>query len=218
MRAASSRKNNCSYLDDDSWNTLSEELSALRPCQLRDGPYTRKGVTYSSSGAVTSSLFASIASGQIPPSGSPPSLLHRGPSMSAFAAASPCSKYHVLVVTRSHVASHLDLAGAEGLEVLDAMVSLGESLAAKAEVADPVLGFHTPPWNSVDHIHMHVIDPKGYVSWKGWVKFAGDWTPWFCSAKAVRRRIVKEIEAEEREEGRRREEKESRDGTGPPAS
>ena len=89
-------------------------------------PYTKKGVTYSPNGAVTHSLFGSIALGSTPPSGTPPTLLYKGASLSAFAAAKPCSTYHALVVTQEHVKSHLSLRGPDGLSLLAEMTTLGE--------------------------------------------------------------------------------------------
>lgn len=140
----------------------------------------------------------------------------------------PAATRHFLVCPKAHIDGLYDLDGEEDLELLDEMIRVGEKVvleaaaarAAAAEAAQATtstsgapppspppppplplrlkLGFHIPPWNSVDHLHLHafLLPHTGGLGQR--IRFAG--TPgkraglWYASAGQVRARIVARIE------------------------
>ncbi|RCH99019.1 hypothetical protein CU098_008686 [Rhizopus stolonifer] len=79
----------------------------------------------------------------------------------AFRDWSPSAKVHLLVIPKEHIATVKDLTQ-EHSTLIHGMLMLGKKLL-KEHGFDPEdesqtrLGFHVPPFNSVDHLHMHVI-------------------------------------------------------------
>ncbi|CEI94686.1 HIT-like protein [Rhizopus microsporus ATCC 52813] len=79
----------------------------------------------------------------------------------AFRDRSPSAKVHFLVIPKEHIETIKDLTR-EHISLLHEMTELGKRLL-KEEGFNPEdetqirLGFHVPPFNSVNHLHMHVI-------------------------------------------------------------
>eukprot|EP00127_Corallochytrium_limacisporum_P006363 Clim_evm74s225 gene=Clim_evmTU74s225 len=70
----------------------------------------------------------------------------------------PRSKFHYLVITKEHINSVLELDSGH-IRLLQDMVLLGKQCLTDrgAPADDHRLGFHIPPFNSIDHLHMHAI-------------------------------------------------------------
>ncbi|GMH52342.1 hypothetical protein TrRE_jg6401 [Triparma retinervis] len=53
--------------------------------------------------------------------------------------------------------------------------------------ANLITGFHTPPHNSIDHLHLHIIDGSKYIpGWKNYVKFPTRISvPWYMPLEGV---------------------------------
>lgn len=146
--------------------------------------HTHKGVEYDRAGAVRSCLFCRIVQGS-EPGGAP--LHYSDGRVAVFVPRAPRALYHFLVVPVDHVRNAKSLnAGHEelllhmqrtALRVLRTSVAQGlpphtrccapPLAAAAAEVDVPPLGelterkfhlvFHWPPWNSIDHLHLHAV-------------------------------------------------------------
>ncbi len=86
-------------------------------------------------------------------------LIYEDELVVAFQSKSPAATRHLLVVSREHIATVKDLKfGHIGL--LKHMESIGkkvlESPESKVQLSGKYLyGFHVPPFNSVDHLHLH---------------------------------------------------------------
>jgi diadenosine tetraphosphate (Ap4A) HIT family hydrolase len=56
---------------------------------------------------------------------------------------------------------------------------------------DYILCFHVPPFNSVDHLHLHVLAPASQMSWfHRYVKYNVQSTRWCTSLASVKRRLA----------------------------
>ncbi|KAI0784537.1 HIT-like protein [Abortiporus biennis] len=74
-----------------------------------------------------------------------------------FADYRPAAQYHFLVVPKTHIANVKTLQKEDASRVMR-MVGIGHSILDKYDVPSTSrrLGFHIPPFYSVDHLHLHV--------------------------------------------------------------
>lgn len=88
----------------------------------------------------------------------------------AFNDKKPKAKYHLLVVTREHICDCGSLLPSH-LSLLDRLVYIGNKVLLEQiqkvspetrnlDQIDKLLEFHWPPFNTVPHLHLHVIAPK----------------------------------------------------------
>jgi diadenosine tetraphosphate (Ap4A) HIT family hydrolase len=146
---------------------------------------TRKAVTYTASGAIEHCIFCNIVSGIDPQA---TSIIAKNSQVSAFHPRHWSASHHILVVPNHHVQSVASLQpGAESLALLREMKAFGLECARaeipNLQVNDCRLVFHVPPFNSVDHLHLHVHVPPYTSWWKDWTYTPG-W-PWCESFDAL---------------------------------
>lgn len=158
--------------------------------------YTYKGMIYSPSGVMTNSLFQDIANKKIPPSSTPPYLLHETSKCVIFAAKKGSSHTHLLVVPKQWVKSWktlVEMGPGEGASLLKHLEETGRTFTSKEgseyyiERSNLACGFHSPPFNSIDHLHLHFVDRSKFrEGWKNRAKFPETvWTPWFKKIEDV---------------------------------
>ncbi|KAG2193295.1 hypothetical protein INT47_008656 [Mucor saturninus] len=126
----------------------------------------------------------------------------------AFRDRSPSSQVHLLVIPKQHVRTVKDLDGGhvalcelnhfymlrvktDRKRKVQDMVDLGKRLLKEQgfnpeDATQTRLGFHVPPFNSVDHLHLHVMGLP-FRGWKG-LKYNQKY-PWFVNAGTVLRRL-----------------------------
>jgi len=77
----------------------------------------------------------------------------------------PVAAHHLLVVTRQHIPDTLSLTKYHKQMVVS-LVELGKKMLVErgGNVDDSRFGFHIPPKNSVQHLHLHVISPVSTLS------------------------------------------------------
>eukprot|EP00937_MAST-01D_sp_MAST-1D-sp2_P005412 g5412.t1 len=110
-------------------------------------------------------IFCRIASGLSKPGvHESAELLASSPRAVAFADIAPVAEAHVLVIPRAHIKNWRGFVpGGEHASLVREMVAMGtEAVHALGHaVNDPDrplrVGFIRPPWNSVHHVHMHVM-------------------------------------------------------------
>ncbi|XP_070704914.1 adenosine 5'-monophosphoramidase HINT3-like [Pempheris klunzingeri] len=78
----------------------------------------------------------------------------------------PAAPHHYLVVPMEHIHSCLSLhRGHIGL--VKRMAEMGKAVLRDQGITDNKdisLGFHQPPYTSVDHLHLHVLAPASQIS------------------------------------------------------
>ncbi|KAJ7146754.1 HIT-like domain-containing protein [Mycena epipterygia] len=75
----------------------------------------------------------------------------------AFRDRRPASEYHIQLIPKRHIASVKSLQKKDA-ELVRTMKIIGEKLLDDLGLLPSmrVMGFHIPPFNSVDHLHLHV--------------------------------------------------------------
>jgi diadenosine tetraphosphate (Ap4A) HIT family hydrolase len=179
---------------------------------MRPGVY--KGLAYDENGMVVNSLFSDIAAGILSPEGEPQRLLYKDEACVIFMARRGESRTHLLVVPHRPVKSWVELVkeglGApaplpelRGRQLLQHMEAVGRVYISKegpdAEYriypAHVQMGFHSPPYNSIDHLHLHILDrSKMHPQLRAYAKFPlSVSTPWYRPLSDVYRAFEKGV-------------------------
>ena len=108
--------------------------------------------------------------------------VHEDDELVVFRDWRPAARRHYLVCPRAHVASASSLRPADAA-LARRMLELGKECVARDVPDEPNLetrfGYHIPPFNSVDHLHMHAFALPFTPPWKErkysvepWARFA----------------------------------------------
>ncbi|KAH6909315.1 HIT-like domain-containing protein [Coprinopsis sp. MPI-PUGE-AT-0042] len=84
-------------------------------------------------------------------------LVYEDDLLVAFNDRKPAAKHHLLVCPKTHVESVKTLTK-QDVPLLQAMRTVGSDILDGFQIpaGDRKMGFHIPPFNSVDHLHLHV--------------------------------------------------------------
>ncbi|KAK4019968.1 hypothetical protein OUZ56_001966 [Daphnia magna] len=98
----------------------------------------------------------------------PASIVHQDLKYLAFRDIKPASKNHLLIIPREHITDVRSLT-VETVKIVEEMVEIGQQLVKEhlGTLVDYRMGFHWPPFNSVKHLHLHVIFPEQSMSFIG---------------------------------------------------
>lgn len=105
----------------------------------------------------------------------------------AFHDRAPGAKSHLLITPRKHIGSVEDL-GRQHRDLLSDMVDIGHQLIKNENVR---MGFHVPPYNSVNHLHLHVLEPPYRNFWRK-VKYQPN-MPWFAPVYDVMTQLSSDL-------------------------
>ncbi|ORY98238.1 HIT-like domain-containing protein [Syncephalastrum racemosum] len=113
-------------------------------------------------------------------------IVHEDDDLIAFHDRSPGAAMHLLVIPRQHIKNVKALDASHG-DLLEKMIDLGRRLL-KDHGFDPDdpsvsrLGFHIPPFNSIDHLHLHVLGLPFKNAFRT-LKYSPNW--WYTHAASV---------------------------------
>eukprot|EP01134_Creolimax_fragrantissima_P008572 CFRG8572T1 len=108
-------------------------------------------------------------------------LAYKDEKIAVFKDREPRGRVHFLVVSCMHIPSAKSLTSSD-LPLLEHMKKAGEQCYQDAgETGTPHLGFHWPPFNSIDHLHLHVIGPRETMSFGARFLEFNPIFPWFKS-------------------------------------
>ncbi|XP_020873989.1 bifunctional adenosine 5'-phosphosulfate phosphorylase/adenylylsulfatase HINT4 isoform X1 [Arabidopsis lyrata subsp. lyrata] len=95
-------------------------------------------------------------------------LLHTDEKVIAFQDIKPAAQRHYLVIPKEHIPTVNDLQRRdEDYSLVRHMLSVGQELLRKdAPQNIHRFGFHQPPFNSVDHLHLHCFALPYVPRWK----------------------------------------------------
>ncbi|TPX31653.1 hypothetical protein SmJEL517_g05076 [Synchytrium microbalum] len=84
----------------------------------------------------------------------PAEIVFENDELMAFRDISPSAQQHLLIVPKTHIGniSHL---GCKDAPLLERMEHVGEQLLSRFE--QKRFGFHSPPFYTVDHLHLHAL-------------------------------------------------------------
>ena len=110
------------------------------------------------------SVFGKILNGELPCR-----TYSESTELLAFQDRSPKAKLHALVIPKRYIQNVYSLTYNDAKLVQD-MRDMGLDLLQKyqpesLEEKDYILCFHIPPFNSVDHLHLHVLAPASEMNW-----------------------------------------------------
>ena len=110
------------------------------------------------------SVFGAILRGE-----EPALILAENESLLAFRDRTPRAPLHALVIPKTYIPSVFELEPSD-LPWVEEMHSMAvtliqESYPEALERMDYILCYHVPPFNSVDHLHLHVLAPASEMSW-----------------------------------------------------
>lgn len=115
----------------------------------------------------------------------PEKLIYKDEDLVAFKDIKPAATHHYLIVTRKHIKDAKQLTS-DDKPLVEKMISAAENILKErgANMSDVRLGFHWPPFNTIQHLHLHAISPVSEMSLMQSVIFRpGTW--WFVSTDYV---------------------------------
>jgi diadenosine tetraphosphate (Ap4A) HIT family hydrolase len=97
----------------------------------------------------------------------------------------PAAKFHFLSIPKEHIPNVNSLTR-DHLELLNKLITTSKEILVEkgGDVEDIRLGFHLPPFNSISHLHLHVISPASQMSTISRLIFKPH-TWWFTSVEQV---------------------------------
>jgi diadenosine tetraphosphate (Ap4A) HIT family hydrolase len=172
------------------------------------GPTTSKlvkGVKYDDDGNVSNCIFCDIASKKEVPNVNKKSrpeeqllqgkILYEDGTCVVFCNRTVHARFQLLAVPKLHYKNVLTLTK-EDISLLEHLRSCGEktlkdmihcdkNLAGSPKEDDFIFCFHVPPFNSIDHLHLHCIAPP-FNDWSGSIKYSpGRMKPWVVTVSDV---------------------------------
>lgn len=98
----------------------------------------------------------------------------------------PASTHHYLILPRKHIANAKELKPTDA-ELYDRIVcTMNRILEMQGlDPSDTRTGFHWPPFNTVHHLHLHVISPISNINIIKRIMFKPD-SYWFVSVDYVK--------------------------------
>lgn len=114
--------------------------------------------------SVNPSVFGKILRGELPAI-----VFDESPNILAFQDRTPKAPVHSLVIPKQFIPTVASLTKKD-LPILQEMHETALSLLQRYQPEafandDYILCFHLPPFNSVDHLHLHVLAPASNMNW-----------------------------------------------------
>ncbi|XP_030753737.1 histidine triad nucleotide-binding protein 3-like [Sitophilus oryzae] len=103
----------------------------------------------------------------------------------------PAAQHHYLSVPKEHLKNVNSLSKNDHKDLLDEMISEGKRIVEQegGDTNDLRIGFHLPPFNTVDHLHLHTISPASSMSLLHRVMFQpNSW--WFTTVETIQERLA----------------------------
>lgn len=149
---------------------------------IAKGVVLQKGVKYDSNGKIIDCIFCRIANRD---PNEPANVVYENDDFTVFKTIAPASSYgHLLVTPKVHIKNVASLVSVEDAKLVENMVAIGKSTYQTLGISDVQYSFHIPPWNSIDHLHLHCIANPKEMSYFSSLKYSQG-TFWCKSADEV---------------------------------
>ena len=128
----------------------------------------QKGVSYDADGLVCGCIFCDIVNNS-----EPAVVVEDSDEFIVFRTIAPATKDHLLVCPKEHINNVYSLCGEEHARLVKRLRSAGSrclQLLGHTEDAQRHC-FHVPPYNSIDHLHLHSIGTPSSMTWLGHLKY-----------------------------------------------
>lgn len=148
----------------------------------------KKGVTYDAvTGAVKSCLFCKIAQRE-----EPATIVYEDTHFVVFNTIAPATNKHLLITPKKHIQNLSSLSGKTGGNLVRDMIIVGRiALGEDAEGAH--YSFHVPPWNSIDHLHLHAIGSPATMTVFNKIKYQ-EGSYWCANADIIAKDLDKTVD------------------------
>ena len=92
-------------------------------------------------------------------------LKYENDQIAAFSDRKPAAEHHYLVVPKEHYGNPKSLYSEDHIGLLERLLEVGKKIIAdnQADGEDVLFGYHWPPFNSIQHLHLHVISPRSQM-------------------------------------------------------
>ncbi len=122
-------------------------------------------------------------------------LIYEDELVVAFQSKAPAASKHLLVVPREHLPTVREL-GFKHIPLLKHMQLIGKKVLDDIDVPGReekkcIYGFHVPPFNSVDHLHLHCFLLPFFSEFKRFKYLPG--SPWFITVPSLLRKLDPEL-------------------------
>lgn len=109
----------------------------------------------------TDCIFCKIAANEVEES----RLEYEDEQVAAFSDHKPAAKFHFLVIPKEHCGNPKSLHSEDHIHLLETMLEVGKKVLVdnKANCEDALFGYHWPPFNSIQHLHLHAISPRSQM-------------------------------------------------------
>ncbi|XP_066260286.1 adenosine 5'-monophosphoramidase HINT3-like [Euwallacea similis] len=125
----------------------------------------------------------------------PADIQFENPEIIIFKDIKPAAEHHYLAIPKEHIMNVNSLNTPDHKGLLERLISEGKKVIQEhgGNVNDLILGFHLPPFNTVDHLHLHLISPASSMSFLHKIMFMAN-SLWFATAEQIQRKLHKLIE------------------------
>jgi len=154
--------------------------------------HLKKGVTYNSTGEFADCVFCRIArKDPIEPA----RVVLDNAKYMTFRPRDPVTNWHLLIVPKEHIQNVASLRkGTNDAQMIKEMVDFAKESLATVEGGDgndAQFSFHVPPFNSIDHLHLHAIGRPRTMGFMSWITYFQDGI-WCKSAE----KLIQELESQ----------------------
>lgn len=147
--------------------------------------FIRKAVTYNEKGVVVDCLFCNIINRK-----APGTIIAENDKFVAFKTIAPATSYHILICPREHIRNLKSLSTTQDAVLVQDLVKFGKEAMGQELAHEAQFSFHRPPYNSIDHLHLHAIGNLHTRDWRGFIKYSPLFT-WVKTADAVIEALLK---------------------------
>ncbi|XP_033644968.1 histidine triad nucleotide-binding protein 3-like [Asterias rubens] len=121
-------------------------------------------------------IFCKLSKGEIPTT-----ILFKNSEVTVFYDHKPAAKEHLLIIPNSHHGNAKTLKK-EDLPMVEYLHAVGQGVLEQkgGSIDDARSGFHWPPFNTVDHLHLHILYPVSEMKFMGRQMYRNN-SPWFAT-------------------------------------
>ncbi|KAK4877327.1 hypothetical protein RN001_009833 [Aquatica leii] len=125
-------------------------------------------------------IFCKIISGQ-----EPTDIIYQDEDVVIIKDIKPAAKFHYLAIPKIHIKDVKALT-VEHRKLIENLIDLGKMVLKDngCNVEDLRIGFHVPPFNSISHLHLHLIAPVSEMNFLSRMIFKPN-TWWFATADFI---------------------------------
>lgn len=159
--------------------------------KMTSSNYLKKGVTYNAKGEFVDCVFCRIARKD---PNEPARVVLENTKYMTFRPLHPVTDWHLLVIPKDHIQNAGSLRGPKDAQMVREMIAFAQESLRNVEggnADDAQFSFHVPPFNSIDHLHLHAIGRPRAMGFLSWMTYFQDGL--WCKSAA---KLIQELESQ----------------------